>query len=263
MIKKEFKFNFKSFVIWNLMLIALFVIVYLVYPSITNSINAEQLNLMMASLPKEMLVMFNMDISNITTAYGWFKTEGLVLVTLILGVYASISGVNVVLKETQEKTEEYLLSLPVKKNKIIFNKVFPSLVYITLSVIILTIFNYIGMSISGNFDRKTFLLLSLSPLLSSYVIFFLSLLIACFTNNKNTVILSLGIVFITYILGTLSSISKSVEFLKYFSPFTLADSRNIIKTNSININYIFITIVLSIIFYILALKLYNNKEYKN
>jgi hypothetical protein len=69
-----------------------------------------------------MLKAFNMDISSMDSAYGWLKTEGFVFVYLIVGVYASIMGSNILLKEESEKTIEYLNSLPVKRRDILKSK---------------------------------------------------------------------------------------------------------------------------------------------
>ena len=71
MFKREMKINFKSFVIWTAILIGLFLVVFLVYPSIIDSENVEMIDSMMKIFPEEMLKSFNMDISSIDTALGW------------------------------------------------------------------------------------------------------------------------------------------------------------------------------------------------
>lgn len=81
------KINLKSFIIWTSILIGLFLVVFLVYPSIMNSSNAQMIDEMMAMFPEEMLKSFNMDISSIDSAFGWLKTEGFVFVLLITGIY--------------------------------------------------------------------------------------------------------------------------------------------------------------------------------
>ena len=104
MLRREFKVNFKSFIIWLIVLLAIFLLVYLMYPYIINSENVEMLNEMMEVFPKEMLVAFNMDISTMDTAFGWLKSEGFVFVLLIIGCYAGIMGSNILLKEESDKT---------------------------------------------------------------------------------------------------------------------------------------------------------------
>ena len=47
MFKREMKINFKSFLIWTLILIILFLVVFLMYPSIMNSENIQMMNEML------------------------------------------------------------------------------------------------------------------------------------------------------------------------------------------------------------------------
>ena len=261
MFKREIKVNFKSFLIWLITLIGLFLVVYLIYPSIINDETIKMMDEMMKMFPEEMLVAFNMDISSIDSAYGWLKTEGFVFVLLIIGCYSGILGSNILLKEENDKTIEYLNSLPIKRNNIIFNKVLTGIIYITSMVIILGIFNFIGLSLSGDFDKKQYILLSITPIFSSYVIYFLCMFLSTFTNKTKKMLgISLGIVLISYVLQTLSTIAESTEFLKYLSIFTLADIRNVIIDISINPIMIIISLSLSILFFVLTMINYNKKE---
>lgn len=261
MFKRELKVNLKSFLIWLIILIGLFLVVFLIYPSIINSENIKMIDEMMEMFPTELLKAFNMDITTIDSAYGWLKTEGFVFILLIIGCYASILGSSILLKEENDKTIEYLNSLPITRNKIIINKVLVGLIYIILKVLILGIFNFVCLSLSGDFNKKEYILLSITPLFSSITIYFISMFIATFTNKQKKMIgISLGIVFISYILNTLSTLSSNVEFLKYFSIFTLADIRNVITNNVINPIIIIVSIIISLIFLILTIVKYNKKE---
>ena len=261
MFKREIKVNFKSFIIWESLLVGLFLLVYLIYPSIINSDNIQMLNEMMEMFPEEILKAFNMDISSIDSAYGWLKSEGFVFVLLIIGCYAGILGSNILLKEENDKTIEYLNSLPIKRNDIVSSKALAGLIYIVLMIVILGIFNFIGLSLSGLFDKNQYILLSITPIFPSLVIYFICMFLSTFTHKTKKVLgLSLGLVIISYILQTLSTISETVEFLKYLSVFTLADIRNVIIKNSINPIMIIISICISVIFFSLTTIRYNNKE---
>lgn len=261
MFKREMKINLKSFIIWTSILMGLFLLVFLIYPSIINSENVQMLNEMMTMFPEEVLKAFNMDISSIDSAFGWFKTEGFVFVLLITGIYSGILGSSILLKEENDKTIEYLNSVPVKRKSIVINKILCGIVYIFLMVLILGIFNFIGLELSGDFDRTIYLLLSITPLFSSIVIFTLCLFLSTFTHKtKKTIGISLGIVFASYFLQIISELSKETEFLKYVSVFTLADIRNVIINVSINPWMIIIAVILSIIFVCLTLVHYDKKE---
>ena len=261
MFKREMKINFKSFLIWTLILIILFLVVFLMYPSTMNSENIQMMNEMLKVFPEEMLKAFNMDISNIDTAFGWLKTEGFVFVLLITGIYSGILGSNILLKEENDKTIEYLNSLPVTRKNIVISKILSSVIYIMLMILILGLFNFIGLSIIEDFDKKLFVLLSITPLFSSLVIFALCLLISTFTHKtRKTLGISLVIVFVSYFLQIISEMSETTEFLKYISIFTLADIRNVITDITINPIMILLTIILFVLFTIMTIIHYNEKE---
>ena len=261
MFKREMKINLKNFIIWTSILIGLFLILFLIYQSIIISTNMQMIDEMMNMFPEEVLKAFNMDITSIDSAFGWLKTEGFVFVLLITGIYSGILGSNILLKEENDKTIEYLNSLPIKRTNIVISKVLCGIIYIFLMILVLGIFNFIGLSLSGDFDKKLYFLLSITPLFSSVVIFSLCLFISTFTHKtKKTLGISLGIVFASYFLQVISELSKETEFLKYFSVFTLSDIRNVIVHIRINYIIVGISIILSLIFILLTIFHYNRKE---
>ncbi len=261
MFKREMKINFKSFIIWTSILIGLFLVVFLVYPSIINNETMQMMDEMMKMFPEEMLKAFNMDISSIDSAFGWLKTEGFVFVLLITGIYSGILGSNILLKEESDKTIEYLNSVPVTRTTIVKNKILCAISYIILMVIILGIFNFIGLSLSGDFDKKSYILLSITPIFSSIVIFAVCIFLSTFTHKtKKTLGISLGIVFASYFLNIISEMGESTEFLKYISIFTLADIRNVIVETKINPLMIALSIIITTILISLTIVHYNKKE---
>ena len=261
MFKREMKINLKSFIIWTSILIGLFLVVFLVYPSIVNSENMEMMDEMMKMFPEEMLKAFNMDISSIDSAFGWLKTEGFVFVLLITGIYSGILGSNILLKEESDKTIEYLNSVPVTRKKIVASKILCGILYIILMILFLGVFNFVGLSLSGDFDRKSYLLLSITPIFSSLVIFAVCIFLSTFTHKtKKTLGISLGIVFASYFLNIISEMGESTEFLKYISIFTLADIRNVILNVSINPILVVLSTGITIVFMILTMICYEKKE---
>jgi len=260
-LKRELKINFKSFMIWTSIILILFLIVFLMYPSIIKSENVQMMDEMLEMFPEEVLKMFNMDISSMDTAYGWLKTEGFVFVLLLTGVYASILGSNILLKEESDKTIEYLNSLPIKRGTIIIKKIICAVIYIVLMVVIMGIFNYIGLTLSGEFDKKQYWLLSVTPLLSALPLFTISLFISTFFHKtKKTFGIGLGVALLSYFLQILSEMNEVTEFFKYFTVYTLADIRNVIVGISINPIMVITSIFITIIFIAASYLRYNKKE---
>ena len=261
MIKREFKVNFKSFIIWLSILLLMFLVVFLVYPYIITDDTVKNFDEMMKMFPKELLKAFNMDITSINSAYGWLKSEGFMFVLLVIGIYSSILGGSIVLKEESDRTIEYLGTLPVKRNTILTNKIIVGITYIISITLILGIFNYICLLLSGSFNQKEYLLLSITPILIGIPLFSINLFISTFMHKtKKTIGISLGMVFIFYLFNVLSELSKNVEFMKYFSIYTLADTRNIVTTGSINLLVIIISILISSLFIGFTYIRYNKKE---
>lgn len=261
MFKRELKVNLKSFIIWTLILIGLFLVVFLIYPSLVKEENISGLNDMLKMFPEDVLKAFNMDISTIDSAFGWLKTEGFVFLLLVTGVFSSILGSNILLKEENDKTIEYLNSVPVTRKNIVFSKIVCGMIYIIMMVTTVGVFNFFGLLFSGDFDKKLYILLSFTPLFSSLVIFSICIFISTFTHKTKKISgLSLGIVFISYFLQIVSEMSDKTENLKYVSVFTLADIRNVIMERTINPIMIVVSAMLILLFLGLAILRYEKKE---
>ena len=261
MLKREFKVNLKSFIIWTSILILLFLVVFLVYPYIITDDTVKNLDEMMKVFPPELLKAFNMDITSINSAYGWLKSEGFMFVLLIIGFYSSILGTNILLKEENDKTIEYLGCVPITRNKILTNKIIVSIVYMISMVLILGLFNYIALLLSGEFNHLQYILLSITPIFIALPLFSINLFISTFLHKtKKTIGISLGLVFIFYVLNVLSELSTKVEILKYFSIYTLADIRGVVLNVSINPINIIISLAITFIFITGSYIKYNKKE---
>lgn len=261
MLKRELKINFKSFLIWTSILIGLFLVVYLMYPAIMKSDSIQMMDEMMEMFPEEVLVAFNMDISSMDTAYGWLKTEGFVFTLIIIGVYAGILGSNILLKEESEKTIEYLNSLPIKRGTILIHKVICGITYIVLMIAVIGVFNYIGLKLSGEFDVKQYLLLSITPVFSSLPIFAITLFISTFFHKtKKTFGIGLGIAIVSYFIQVLAEMNEKTEFLKYFTVYTLSDIRNVIIDVQINPIMVVLSMFITTLFVVFSYIEYDKKE---
>lgn len=261
MIKRELKVNLKAFVLWTAILMSIYLLIFLVYPTIIASDTMAELDKMLEMFPPELLKAFNMDISSITTAYGWLKTEGFVFILLVTGCYASILGSTILLKEESDKTIEYLACLPVKRSSIVLSKYLAGLLYTVCITAAIGVFNYIGLYLSGEFEVEQYLLLAVTPLFPSIVLFSLCMLASTFFKKTGKMFgLSIGITFVSYFLNVMSDMDESIQAVKYISVFTLADVRNVITDVKINPLYIGISIGISALMLLFTLYRYERKE---
>ena len=259
MLLRELKTNLKGLIIWLLVSFVLFAVVFIVYPTIAVN-NTDALNELIKIFPTEILKMFNMDISSLSTVFGWFMTEGYTFIVLISGIYAANLGASILSKEESDKTIEFLLARPINRQQIVSAKVLGGLINITLLVVIIGMFNAVGMYLSNELETK-FFVLSLFPLMSSYALFFISLVAATAINRPkrtSSIGISLGLLF--YFIQLISLMSSKLDWLKFFTVYTLSEARTFIQTNQIEWSYIVITIAIGIACYIGTSYLYHNKE---
>jgi len=261
MLKREFKVNLKAFIIWTGIMIGILIMIYAVYPSIISGENGNKVDEMVKMFPPEVLKAFNMDIAGLDSAFGWLKSEGFVFIYLIIGIYASILGSTLILKEESERTVEYLVSLPVTRLKWAGDKIKAGVFYIVSMILALGIFNLAALNVSENPDNKQLLLLSITPVFPSLVLFSIGLFLSGFMHKtKNMLGLSIGIVFAAYMLNVISEMGDSVRFLRYFSVFTLADARNVINDSRINPWCIIISLMLFTALTVISVLRYDKKE---
>ena len=128
-------------------------------------------------------------------------------------------------------------------------------------IIIVGIFNYICLDLSGDFDNKQYILLSITPILSALPLFAVNLFVSTFFHKtKKTFGLSLGIALASYFLQILSEMNEKTEFFKYFTVYTLADLRNVIVDIAINPIMIILSLVVTLIFIAGTFVRYEKKE---
>lgn len=261
MFKRELRYNFKNFIMWFGILCAMFLMVFLVYPSITSGMNTDAFEQIMAAFPKELLKAFNMDLTAITSVFGWYKTEGLVLFLLLGSIYSALLGINILSKEESNKTIEFLYSKPISRKRIVTSKLLSGLLYVTALVIGTSLFNLAGFAINGEVEIGLFLSLSLSPVLTFYPIYFICFLIGVLIKRPKKIYgIGIAFVMISYFMQLIGDMSDKVKIIKYFSVFTLTPIRDIINSSSFNIIYLIISVLICFVATILIYYFYNKKE---
>lgn len=260
MLKKEFKCNFKTLLIWLLIIVFFLVTIFLVYPSIVKD-NQDMSKMISEIFSEDMLKMFNMDIISFDTVFGWLSTEGYLFLVLLSGAYFALLGGTILLKEQSDHTIDFLYSKPISKNKILNSKLSLGLIYTVIFCGIIALTNFIGLKLSNDFDFTKWALISLTPVFISIFFYTLSMLVSlCFKKTSTSIGANLGIVFGGYVLSMLGALSDKIEFLKYLSPFYYMDARSILTDSKIEIVNILVMIVCSIIFTASLYISYNKKE---
>lgn len=261
MLKKELKINFKSLLIWTLIICIMLIVVFLIYPYMNENSGLNKIDEMMKMFPKEILEAFNMDSFSIATVFGWIKTEGYVFIILIGSIYSAILGSNILSNEEKDKTIEFLISKPITRNKIITSKLTCAFIDIFIFNLLVFLVELVGLSLSNELDFALLLKMSVSPLLLYYIMFSVSILITTMINNpKKTIYIGLSVAFIPYILQLLGTISDKIEILKNISFYEFISLKYLVNNGHINYTYLIIGFSIIIVCITSTYIIYNKKE---
>ncbi len=173
------------------------------------------------------------------------------LIFLLPMIYVIIVANRSIASHVDKGSMAYLLSTPNTRGKIARTQAGFLLISITLLIGIITIVGILvsEMIFPNELDIKGFLLLNLNTLLLYFAVtgigFFASSL---FNDTKNSLALGAGLPVAFLVLQMLSGTGESVEFLKYFTLFTLLDPDKIISGEGYVINFVILTL-LAIILY--------------
>ncbi len=259
MIKLEIKKNIGGLIGWNLVLVIMFLLVFIMFPSIVK--DSEAMMQVLNTMDQTLLEMFNLDTIHFDSVFSWIATEGHVFLLLIGGIYFAILGGTILLKEESEGTIEFLYSKNITRNKIFLNKMLIGIIFAIIFNVIILVFLAIGLFISDDLKIKELLLLMLTSFLAHLSFFSISLFISTFMKKTSkATMLALAIVFIFYMINILYIMEDMFDALKYLTPFYYTNARTIIQDGTIDINNILILLISIIVINIIALIKYNKKE---
>lgn len=258
-INREIKVNFKSFLIWFLVIASLGAMTILMFPAMQQS--SKEMLTVLETMPKELLQAFGYDASTFNNVTNFYATKGYSSIALFFTIYAAILGGNIIAKEESDGTSEYLLSKPVERKKIIQSKKIATLFYIVLISLTWYILSIILFKIVDEVDLKALSLLTLLPLLGSITFASITMLIGAATKKARKVTtLAIGIVMGSYVIQIISLLGEKLEFLKYFSIFEYINSKPIIDSYEVKYFYILIMIGIIVVTNIMSTKTFTSKD---
>lgn len=240
-IKRELKAHLKSLIIWSLCICFLIIGAMSEFSAYYN--NPEMADIL-ESMPEAILQMFSMQGANLTTVSGYISLLS-IFFYLILGIHAVLLGSSILSKEERDKTAEFLFTLPIARNKVVFGKLTAAvinclvLLFVTASVVLISISSY-----EADKGFSGFFILCLVSLFIVQIIFLsIGMLTASMLKRyKRSGSVSVFILLGTYIISVLIGFSEDLTFLKYITPFKYFVPVDILNTNRFELIFIIISI---------------------
>lgn len=256
---REMRSNLKALIIWIVSVGAFASIMMYEFSAFYNNPDMHEF---MDALPESVLRAFQMAGSDITTLTG-FVSMASIYFLIALAVYSAILGSSLISKEERDKTSEFLMTLPVSRNKAVTSKLFSGIILSLMLNLSLFAFIYIT---SAPFERgENFYRFSLYNMTGFFLVqlFFLGLgmaIASVMRNHRQSGKVTLAVLFLMYTLSVMISLSDKLERLHYFSPFKYFEAGPLAAGGSPGLRYILICLGVFIVGIAVTYSAYNKRD---
>ena len=238
---RELRANRKSLLIWCVISI-LFVVVG--FSKFSAYYGNPELLAILNDIPAPVLEAFSFNAFNLTTLVGFFGVM-FTYFALILSIAAAMWGSDIITKEERDKTVEFALTLPVTRGRLIAGKT----VAVVIDCIVLLVVTVVAVLLnSTNYQPDSvffqFVALSAAALFFLQMVFMaIGVLLGCaMTNYKRASALAVAILLGTYFLSVVAGLNKSLNFLKYFTPFKYFNAADILHNSQLDWPFVVLSV---------------------
>lgn len=227
----ELRRNRISLTVWTAAIALLLLICLVIFPDMKGQVN--ELNAAFSSMG-EFTAAFGMDRLNFGELMGFYGLECGNILGIGGGFFAAYIGVSALAGEEKNRTAEYLLTHPVSRSRIVFEKLLSILCQILILNAVSILTALIVIHATGESPAmKEFLLLHAAYLLLQTEIAAVCFAVSAFLRRSG-VGAGLGLAAILYFLNIIANITEDAQWLKYITPFGYAEAADIITEGSID-----------------------------
>lgn len=177
--------------------------------------------------------------ADMVSLLGYYSFE-LLYVALVGSIWAMNLGVGILSKEERDKTADFLFSKPASRSVVILAKWGASLSLVVLSNLILFPLSawFLGTISGESYPLRSFLLLTASVPFLEFFFLGVGFLIGAFLSRiRNTIGISLGVVFGTFAIGAFA-VQGEDDLMRFLSPFKYFESRYILNNGTYEWEYL-------------------------
>jgi len=257
---RELKANFKSLIIWGVIVALLILEAFTEFSSFAG--NPDMLA-MLDSMPQALLDAFSMQAFNLTTLSGFLGVM-FTYFSLLLSIAAAMWGSDIISKEERDKTVEYSLTLPVTRSKVVTAKTLAALVN-CIGLLLITWGISIALSAKYNPDSNcySFLALEMRAVFVLQLIFLSSgIFLGCVMKQyRRAGSVAVSLLLATYFFSIISGMHEKLDFLKYFSPFKYFDAGMMLRESRIDVTFVWISAGIIIVSMVGAYLTYSRRDF--
>ncbi len=258
LLKRTIKSSYIIYLIFAAVLTMYFVIIIAMFDPGTQ----DSLKEMMRILPAELISAFGFDLGE-TSLIGFLSSYLYGMLMLLFPmIYEIIVSINLVSKYVDKGSMAYLLSTPNKRIKIVLTQAVFMLVSLFVMIAYITCLGVIicQAMFPGQLDIPKFVLLNLGVLLLHFSISSIAFFASCaFNDKRNVTAAAAGVPIAFFIIQMLANVGGDLEFLKYFTIFTLFNTKTVIGGESVLLPYAVLLLIAGVL-YTAGIAVFNKKD---
>ncbi len=255
--KHEMRLSIKSLLIWVLCVAGMGFACILLFSSMQGDM--EEMAESFASMGA-FSDAFGMSQLSIATLVGFYATEVGTIHTLGGAMFAAIIGMNMLSKEEDGHTGEFLFSLPVSRAKVITAKWCAAITEIVVFNLVCVGIYVLGFVVLGEeIPINEFSLYHLMQVVMQVEIAAICFgLSACMKKNKLGV--GLGIVLLLYAFDMMARVIPDLSDYKIISPFSYANAADVLSTGEISVSATIIGVAVLVTGVFAAFAVYGKRD---
>lgn len=257
-LKRELKVGRKAFILWS---IGLFFVMFAGMAKYTGFNGDTSVMALFDTMPKIVLAVFGMVGVDVTTLGGFYAM--LIFYAIICAaIYGVQLGSNAVNREVIDKTYEFIFTKPRARSYLLNIKLLAAIIYITLFSILNYIFSIAALSTLEieNTIVTAVILYTIAMWLISVLFYMIAIFIGAIISKVEKAILYSNLLVVgAFVCSVAYDMFDNVRILRFFTPLKYFEVNEVLN-NNLNIIFVIICIVLSIVLYLFALRKFDKKD---
>lgn len=256
---RETKAYSKSLLFWSIGIVLLLV-------SGMNKFEATaaggELNQVIEGMPESLQALMGAGAYDLSKASGYY---GMLMLYLFFAVtiHAVTLGANIIAKEEQDRTAEFLFTKPLSRNAIISAKILASL----LQIFILNLVTWgssiliVGMYNNGEQVNDDIAVLMIGMLFLQIIFLLVGTTLASVSKRvKQAASVSSGILLAAFILSIAIDLNERLEGLKYFTPFKYFEAKEMMYGGGLDLIYVLLSVLIIAVLLIVTYTAFRKRD---
>ncbi len=252
----ELKQNRLALPVWTAIISFMLGVAILIYPEMKTQMN--EISDMFSNMGS-FSDAFGMNELNFGEFMGYFAVECGNVLGMGGAFFAAILGVSALAKEERDHTAEFLLTHPIPRRRIVWQKLLAVFAQIVVLNIAVCAFTLACIAIIGEKADKTVFLIFLAYLLMQFVIAGITFGVSAFVTS-GAMGIGIGVAAYMYFLNIIANLADAVKFLKYLTPFAFTDGAYITKHNALEGKYLAVGALFATVGIVIAFVKYEKKD---